>query len=472
MSSMPTSKKIKWMFTRRQSLAYRTLKLPETEEECYGGAKGGGKSVFGTRWILLEADEIIERFQLKPTDTPPLVGFLGRKRAVDFTKTTLETLKREWPRDRYRIKEQAREIIVDDRVKFFYGGFDDTESINKFNSGEYVIVFIDQAEELGRDDAGMIRGTMRGKIQGEDWPRKILWTANPRRGWLKEEFIDRKIPGYRFIQALPSDNPFLPKDYIKKLKMAFGHRPELLAAYLDGSWEAFEEPNQILYERLIKEACNRRFMQRKKVTFIVCDPARFGDDESVVYLFENTDIIDQKIFGKIPDDRLNLEIHKWALEVGAVAVVIDEGGLGGPIVDWQRRLAGDAYRVMGINSAQKADDEELYHNKRAEVWFACSKMFQEGEIALSTNRWMGEDDWRCLVNELCIVLYEFRGKRILVESKDDIKKPDRLGHSPNRADTAVMGWYAYPRIARRKQKIKKKPSEYNKRMRRQSAWAS
>jgi len=121
---------------------------------------------------------------------------------------------------------------------------------------------------------------------------------------------------------------------------------------------------------------------------------------------------------------------------------------------------------------RKADDEELYHNKRAEVWFACSKMFQEGEIALSTNRWMGEDDWRCLVNELCIVLYEFRGKRILVESKDDIKKPDRLGHSPNRADTAVMGWYAYPRIARRKQKIKKKPSEYNKRMRRQSAWAS
>lgn len=445
-----------WKFTRRQTMAFRLLSSdqPEVAEVLYGGAKGGGKSVLGVRWCLDKCDELIEQFDLKPTKFPPVAGFMGRKHGVDFSDTTMETLKREWPPDRYEIKEQAKEIIIDGCIKIAFGGFDSTEAVNKFNSAEFVFAFIDQAEELSLDDAGLLRGAMRGKIAGKDPVRKILWTANPRRCWLKNEFIDRQKTNveYRFVQALPTDNHFLPTNYIHQLEKAFGHRPELLAAYRDGSWEAFEDPCQIILERDINDALLRRRVHSKSCKFIVIDPARYGDAESVLYLFENTDLIDQKIFGKIRDDKLNLEAHAWAIKEEVEAVVIDEGGLGGPIVDWQRNLAGEAYQVIGLNSASAADDKETYFNLRAEMWMTVSRMFADGEIFLSTTVWMSEDDWRILVNQLCAVLYDFRGKKIIVESKEDLKKPDRLGCSPDRADTAIMAWYIYKRIKRRKTK--------------------
>jgi hypothetical protein len=39
-----------------------------------------------------------------------------------------------------------------------------------------------------------------------------------------------------------------------------------------------------------------------------------------------------------------------------------------------------------------------------------------------------------------VPLYEFRNTKLLIESKEDIKK--RLGHSPDRADAYVMGLWA------------------------------
>ena len=72
-------------------------------------------------------------------------------------------------------------------------------------------------------------------------------------------------------------------------------------------------------------------------------------------------------------------------------------------------------------------------------------MFSEGEICMDTGRTMVEDDWRLLSSQLQSPTYDFRGTRILVESKKDIKA--RLGQSPDRADCAVMGWFKYPHIA-------------------------
>ena len=45
-----------------------------------------------------------------------------------------------------------------------------------------------------------------------------------------------------------------------------------------------------------------------------------------------------------------------------------------------------------------------------------------------------------LTGQLCTPCYEFRNGKILIESKDSIKK--RLGKSPDRADAYVNGLYA------------------------------
>ena len=46
------------IFTKRQTMARKTLQRDDVKEVLYGGAKGGGKSVFGCLWCFARAIEI------------------------------------------------------------------------------------------------------------------------------------------------------------------------------------------------------------------------------------------------------------------------------------------------------------------------------------------------------------------------------------------------------------------------------
>lgn len=231
---------VNFQFTEKQLEAFRLLTNKDNVDLMYGGAKGGGKTWFLCVWAYLWALKLIRLFGLKPSETPLPVGFLGRKRAIDFTKTTLETWKATIPYGAYKIREMHKEIVIADTVKIMFGGLDDTDNINKFNSAELCFVGIDQAEETDQDDVSVIEGSLRRTCNGIVPPYKTLYTANPRQGWLKKRYFGNERPSSRFVRALPSDNRHLPKDYSETLKNAFGHNPSLLAAYLYGDWDVFE----------------------------------------------------------------------------------------------------------------------------------------------------------------------------------------------------------------------------------------
>jgi len=441
-------------------------KSPQTAEVLYGGAKGGGKSVFGCVWCYNEAIQIIQRFKLQPTKYPIPLAFMGRKQSVDFTNTTLETWKKMIPPNNYTIRSQDKEIIIKDTVKLCYGGFDRSETVNKFNSGEFAYYFVDQAEELTLDDMSLLRGTLRLKINNTRLEYKGLLSANPRQCWLKDEFILQKHPARQFIQALPSDNPHLAAGYVERLADAFKHRPELLEAYLHGSWDSVEGADQLISEKNIRAAMLFRFYS-PVITFISCDPARMGDDETVIYIWHNTTPIAQKIYGKLTSDRLQNLLHVLALEHKATHVVIEEDGLGGPIVDHQRKISAGKYQVIGITSGSGADDSDKYFNKRAEVYCDVSDRFAAGEISLDID-WMPDGDRQTLISQLCTPTYDFRGSKILIEAKDSIKK--RISRSPDRADAFVLGQYIYPQLRRQSKDNPNATSRKPKKKR--STWAA
>ena len=199
---------------RKQSEAWHALQDPEVEELLYGGAKGGGKSVFGCYWSYIMAYSIAQKYFKEPPEHPLAVGFMGRKVAKNFTDTTLGTWKRFIPANRYRIVGKPAEIFIANRVKIQTGGLDRSEDVQKFNSAELAFGFIDQAEETTMDDIMALRASMRLTINGESLPYKLLFTANPRQCWLKTEFILNRDKDKRFVQALPGDNPLLPKSYV------------------------------------------------------------------------------------------------------------------------------------------------------------------------------------------------------------------------------------------------------------------
>ena len=124
-------------YTEKQTIARRTLARPDVKEVLYGGAKGGGKSVFGCFWCLGKAIEIIKQCNISERKHPIPIGFMGRKRGIDFTNTTLETWKRFIPEHLYEIKGKPAEIVIGNRVKILTGGLDNGDVVNKFNSAEY-----------------------------------------------------------------------------------------------------------------------------------------------------------------------------------------------------------------------------------------------------------------------------------------------------------------------------------------------
>lgn len=394
----------------------------------YGGAKGGGKSWFICIWMFLMA----VKYRGNKL-------FFCRRRSVDFTNTTLETWKKSIPSNLYRINEQKKKIFIDRSNSVIdYGGLDDPLLIQSLNSAEYAHISIDQAEEVEQDSFSMIRGTLRHKLpDGTFPPYQVRLTANPAQCWLKDKFILAPDPDFAFISALPSDNPHLPKDYTENLREAFKHRPNLLAAYLYGSWDDLAGHNVCIQGSWINEAKKRKSEDRAIKRIIVNDPARFGDDENVIYVMEDDgrvmSVVEQIFLEhkSLMDTagRLASLRRKWDAQIIAVDVI----GIGAGIVDALYELKEP---VLSINSSSKPtieNKQRKYMNLRSQLWMEAGELFANSRVSLP------EDN--VLSGQLAGIKFDYNSSgKIQVESKEDIKK--RLSRSPDRGDCFVMGLFA------------------------------
>jgi hypothetical protein len=469
--------------TDRQRIAWTALAMTVIDRLLYGGAKGGGKTFFMVVWLFTQCWAMAAAGKLEKSDTPPHVGWFGRKNAVDFTGTTLETWKQVIPADYYEIKgasdKHPRHILIDGRIALDYGGLDKSESIQKFNSAEYVLIGIDQAEEVTKSDVAVLRASLRmvfkdsqgnvvlprdndgnvlmnprdldgNKLPEEDrvpyknWPFKELYTANPRQCWLKNDFILAPKDNAKFVSALPTDNPHLPDSYIKTLKDAFEHRPELLAAYLEGDWSSIEGADQVIKGRWIEEAMARQATQEIHKRFLVCDTATFGDDECVILLMDNAEIEDEVIMPYCDHDQISNRLAGLSAMNGDLPIVVEAVGADtGEAVITDLKKMGKT--VIRYTPQGQSNYPEKYYNQRAEAWSEAAKILNEGVFDNITNIPVVCHNMNMKTRgQLCTPTYEFRNCKIIIEAKKSIKK--RLGCSPDRGDTYIIGLWAWKKL--------------------------
>ena len=432
----------------RQAEALSVLEDPETLELMYGGAKGGGKSVLLCYFAYKQCKQIIQVFDLPVRKYPVVVGFMGRKQGVDFNATTLVTWKKMIPEDAYIIREidKVKYIVIEDKVAIQIGGMDRTENVNKFNSAEYAFICLDQAEELTRDELGLVRGSLRLKINNTPLAYKVLLTANPAICSLKEDFIDNPEKGNRFVQALPSDNPHLAPGYIETLTRAFKHRPELLRAYLHGCWDELDAANVVISYKDVKKCVNNDQHDKtitKKIT--VCDVSEGGgNDECVIYDLINTKIGDQEIYNwnSLMDTTGRIQAH--ARKNGSNMIAVDKIGSGAGVYSRLCEIYDDddSMDIFGFDSRltgkdMSTEDGITFHNLKAAAWWKAGIKFFEGYCDIPNDP--------KLINQLAGVTYHFlsNGKIIIDDKEKVIKK--KLGCSPDRAETYVMGLEALDR---------------------------
>ena len=271
---------------------------------------------------------------------------------------------------------------------------------------------------------------------------KELYTANPRQCWLKDDFINNPKDNARFVPALPSDNPYLPMDYVQTLTEAFEHRPELLEAYLHGSWDALEGADQIIKSQWLTRVTGQTLYGFGKRPRLVVDTARFGDDETVIFYFERFDVKEKWIMPYTTSVQIsNLLATQSRSHNNCPCVVEGTGGdIGSAVYD---ELEALGVPVLLYNPQGKALDDNKYYNMRAEVWSTAAKMLARCECEFNLDC-MSETDIVLLRSQLCTPTYKFRNGKTLVEPKDEIKK--RLGRSPDRGDCWVIGQWSYEKV--------------------------
>ena len=71
-------------FTPKQLVALQILNQSGVRGLLYGGAKGGGKSVFLCRYGWMYCKSVIDHFNIPVMKNPIPVGFMGRLQGVDF----------------------------------------------------------------------------------------------------------------------------------------------------------------------------------------------------------------------------------------------------------------------------------------------------------------------------------------------------------------------------------------------------
>lgn len=437
---------VKLFFTPRQTQALEIMSDPKVKDVMYGGAKGGGKSVFLVQWAFVRCQELIELFGIK--ENPPFilpVGYMGRKRGVDFTKTTLETWKKIIPAECYKIRPMEKEIIIDNKVKIYYGGMDDEASVNKMNSAEFAFIGLDQAEEITKDDLGLCKGTLRLRYNKKIPHYKVLLTANPAPCFLKYDFIDAPPDdGSKvFIQALPTDNPFLDTNYVKTLQDAFKHRPELIRAYVHGSWDDIEALDLLIKNDWANACINNKNREPQDIRITSADVARFGHDETVIYNMIDYAIVGQDISGMNKTEENAAKIVKMANLNRSDGIVIDGDGYGGGVVDAVRVLIGDKRKpfVLEINSGKSARQDDKFVNAKAEMWFYCADLLAEHKVGIPNDF--------VLIQDLTNVKYNTAtAGRFAIESKKEVRK--RISRSPDRADAAIYGWWAHQFVSKKK----------------------
>jgi hypothetical protein len=299
------------------------------------------------------------------------------------------------------------------------------------NQGRRVVMLYDEGSAI----PDIIWETSEGFMSDADTERLWLVFGNPTRsvGRFRECFAGgRHSHSWTARQIDSRDISFTNKERLQELANAYGEDSDYFRVRVKGEFPRVGAtefiPATLVAEARTREAEGQRF----DPLIIGVDVARFGDDETVLVFRKGRDA------RSIPAVRLRgldtMQVASRVVEAAqryrADGVFIDEGGVGGGVVDRCRQLR---LFVLGVQFGGKSDRADLitqgerYANKRAEIWGSLRSWLSVGAIE-------DNDDLR---DQLVGPAYGFNVRdEIQLERKEDMRR--RGVASPDWADALAI----------------------------------
>jgi len=306
------------------------------------------------------------------------------------------------------------------------------------NQGKRILVIFDEGSAI----PDVIWEVTEGALT--DRNTQIIWAVfgNPTRnkGRFRECFDGGRFAHRWRSAAIDSrDVTISNKDQLARWVADYGEDSDFVRVRVRGLFPRVDAESFIAFDKATA-AVEREYTSQSGAVVLGVDVGRFGDDPSVIYPRCGRDAISRPIEVYPGLDLMTFagRVAAAFLRHGATVCMVDEGGVGGGVVDRLRQLR---IPVIGVDFGSKPDNFQgegtKYANKRAEIWGNMRDWLETGSIP---NILAGENV--TLVDELTAPTYTLTNKEaIQLESKKEMRA--RGVPSPNVAD-ALACTFAYP----------------------------
>ena len=292
---------------------------------------------------------------------------------------------------------------------------------------------IDEASGVNVDGKQMLQSRL-GRWKNDNYNIKpiLLMTCNPSRNFIYREFYipfrDGTLKDHqKFVQALPSDNPYLPKGYIENLErtLSIDKRKRLLL----GLWEFGDDDTNLFKEADIELMYDTSIILSDDRTMRLSSDIAFTTDKCVFVVWCGLNVTNIITFNKVTDgtvvDKIKEICLKYKIKTNNVS--FDADGVG-------KYISQYLPSAREIHNGGKTLKNHGYRNLKTELYFKLSDMVASGDIKISTDKYKKE-----ISEELSVIKEKVKDdiNKIEINSKGDMKRV--LGRSPDYADALAYG---------------------------------
>lgn len=422
-----------------------------TEEILYGGAKGGGKSFLGASLIF--GDALVY---------PETHFFIARKELNDLRKFTIPTIHEVFHHFGIRLDDYARfngqdsvfELTNGSQVYLIACREEPSDPLfERFGSMQMTRGWIEEGGEVPENaKANLWLSVGRWKNDVYDLKKKLLTTANPKKGWMKRDFVDPAregtLPPRRaYIQAFATDNPYLPADYVESLRSE--RDPIRRQRLWEGNWEYDDDKDSLVSSDALSDAFSNTIVKDGQ-RYLIVDVARKGKDTTVFSYWDGLECYRIDQFAKQITSVTEQKIRDAAAaeRIPYSNILIDEDGIGGGVVDHLFGVKGFTANSITIPTAHQIREKkrkvehhlipkQTFANLKSQCGWKLAELINERGITISALSYRDR-----IIEELTALLRDREpdgeGRKRL-RPKDEVKL--ELGRSPDIGDTLIMRAY-------------------------------
>lgn len=299
---------------------------------------------------------------------------------------------------------------------------------NDKESKDQLLVIIDEGSGVDQE--------IMETLEGTDYTRLVIFGNMTKTTGMFYDSVYRSKGEFEVIRLSSYDSPFMSYEQIEYLERRYGKDSNVVRVRLKGEAPDGENDTIIpreLLEKYVNYKVPKSHLLDDSDINIGLDVARYGDDNTQIYVRRGNYIIDQIQLSKQSTMRAVGEISRIALDNEDVTIYakIDSVGVGGGVCDRLVEVNHNNLEVIEIMNNAKPLNEEEYCDTITELYYTFLEKLKKGLVSMP-------DDYE-LIEDLSGRKYEFSSDgRLRVESKKKFK--ERFKRSPDKGDAFLQCW--------------------------------